>query len=800
MYDAGLDRITELANNEQSYDWNEAKTRMEIIDTILFECLDWSKSDCDPEKHSDSGYIDYALQLDSKPVFVLEAKRPDVSFTLPIESKPAPLLRSIKAIQSLSPQVKDAIQQVARYSQDWNSSVAVVSNGHQFIIFTTRAPIGTSWREGKALVFDSLKSIENNFKEFWNTLSRSGVGAQYAYTRLSNTNQHQTHLTPAQSIQNYGRSRNRNTIQADLQILGDLVFGGRIFEDRMVFHENCYSKAGAISQTSKASRRYLEDRYPSIFSKTAGAMTPEPATNVKGTAQALMNLTNIYKPILFLGDVGVGKSTFIERLFLIDYREQVDSMIIVRVDLADKPSRSSDLAETVFSEIDATLNDHYDIDIRSNEFLNAIYHGELKRFERSPQGQAYAHDKLELNKLKANHIEELKSNFDDHIAAIFHHLIEGQKRPVILVLDNVDQRDEDLQNAAFLQSQVASSKWKAFVILALRPETFTLAKAARSIAGYHPRAFTISPPRFDDLIDRRISTAIGIAEGKIPIPSISPGISVTLRTTGQMLKILQQSFRRRGDLVTFCEDLSSGNMRQALDYIIRFMSSPHVDATKIIRENNYVVPLHEFARGVMFFDKDHFVEEDSPIINIFNYDSNDTRDAFLTLFILHFLTEQMAAGQKSLGFISIGPLKDKSIGAGYSTITVEKTLSKLLNHKLIETELKSRTIEGAEQVRLTPCGSYYLTTLCSKFFYIDAVCLVTPIRSAETRSRLTDVRPLSDRLERAKVFVSYLNNEYCENFSNYSPNFWERIYADMLHEIERVAERQTPQQRRDNGR
>jgi hypothetical protein len=53
--------------------------------------------------------------------------------------------------------------------------------------------------------------------------------------------------------------------------------------------------------------------------------------------------------------------------------------------------------------------------------------------------------------------------------------------------------------------------------VALRPETFYRSLKIGALSGYHPKAFTISPPRIDRVIEKRLRFALRLTSGEIPI-------------------------------------------------------------------------------------------------------------------------------------------------------------------------------------------------------------------------------------------------------------------------------------------
>jgi len=122
--------IKELAS--KNTDWNEATTRLHVIDRLLVECLGWPKT---PERfkvevHQDGEFQDY--MLGEPDLVVWEAKRTGAYFDFPASSD-RKLVQSISEIFSVSKTAERAMRQAQGYCNDSGIEFAVVCNGHQLI-------------------------------------------------------------------------------------------------------------------------------------------------------------------------------------------------------------------------------------------------------------------------------------------------------------------------------------------------------------------------------------------------------------------------------------------------------------------------------------------------------------------------------------------------------------------------------------------------------------------------------------------------------------------------------------------
>jgi predicted type IV restriction endonuclease len=168
-------------------DWNEANTRLHIIDRILIECLGWPKAPNKfvVEKHTDGEFQDYVLG--SPPSAVWEAKRSGTYFDFPadVERK---AVQSIQEIFAASKAAEIAMRQAQAYCNNSGVEIGVVCNGHQFIAFVA-VRVGHPWLKGRALVIRSLAQLDEEFALVWQCLSPDGVSEKRLVSLLTRDQQ-----------------------------------------------------------------------------------------------------------------------------------------------------------------------------------------------------------------------------------------------------------------------------------------------------------------------------------------------------------------------------------------------------------------------------------------------------------------------------------------------------------------------------------------------------------------------------------------------------------------------------------
>jgi chromosomal replication initiation ATPase DnaA len=162
-------------------------------------------------------------------------------------------------------------------------------------------------------------------------------------------------VTPklSSSISNYPGAKARNRFQTDLKIVSELVFEdvAHARELEPEFLQECYCESGALSEFSLISRDILQARYSALFDTSVSGPSTEPAVTRKGITPELLAKSLGRPPILILGDVGVGKTTFLCHLMNVEAAEQFANAVALHLDLGHQASLATDLRVFVVEEI-----------------------------------------------------------------------------------------------------------------------------------------------------------------------------------------------------------------------------------------------------------------------------------------------------------------------------------------------------------------------------------------------------------------------------------------------------------------
>ncbi|CAG73747.1 conserved hypothetical protein [Pectobacterium atrosepticum SCRI1043] len=749
---------------------NEAQTRHHIINKIVTEVFAWPEEDIEVEEFEQRTFTDYELGTPRQ--VIIEAKREGRTFEIPAGLS----IKNIIDLPSLlksNTDLSDAIRQVQGYCSSRGTAIAIATNGHQYVSFIASNQNGYSPLEGRALVFDSLKNMLENFTLAWNMLSYYGVKEQRLVKYLTSDmsgipNKLSSHLTL------YPRVRYPSELQTSLRQISELIIQDALESNDIeeLFFQRCYCESGALSKYALLSKEMLKARYAALFSESE---TSPKTTSVKPDKGEQSLDPSIFaealskRPIVLIGDVGVGKTSFVKNLIYSSAFKEFQEAIYLYIDLGSKATLADNLQKFIINEMEDQLLNKYKTDISEMKFVKGVYSKDIQRFSSGIWGgiRDSNRDKYEEKQLEmlSNKIE----NKDEHLKNSIEHLSKQRKKQVIICIDNADQRDFETQQRAFVISQELAKNWSSVVFISVRPQTFFKSKSSGALTAYPHKVFTISPPRIDQVLEKRLQFALEMSEGKIPLEN-AEFVRIHIDNLSLFIKVLLESLRRNKSLGEFIENITGGNVRQALSFITGFIGSPNVEAEKIIetyeREGRYAIPVHEFSKQALLGEFSHFDPMTSLAMNIFDVSIADESEHFLIPIILALLSEKNDVQDRD-GFCNTKKIISEMQALGFIPSQTENALRRSTNKKLIETSQRFTFDEDEtgligdipEKFRATSIGQYHLKRWISDFAYLDAMLFDTPIFDSFTINSMRsscESFNIEERFKRTTLFKEYL--------------------------------------------
>lgn len=789
----GQKRLAEIINAfpSDSPHWNEAQNRFQFVDRLITECLGWEKPDINVEKHDElGGRSDYLFG--NPPKAILEAKREAVRFDLPPTGGRI-ILRKMQPLLAVSSSFKDAVLQVIRYCAMHGAQIAIICNGPQLAVFQAFIP-GQSPLDGECYFFNGFQEYLDNFPLLWKLLSPEGVTENCAYRDLGLHRNPRIPPKASNSIPEPDKYRYRNNFQENLRSLSSLLL--EEIEDnpkiKSSFYKECYVPIEANNRHFLLSKRIIAARYKRAGDDGVAPSALEEITAMDGENGLKFSDPTLAgsagsRPIVVLGDVGVGKTSFFENLFESLESSEKNNTYFIHINLGIKANLATDIKSYILSEIPLVLKTKYGVDIATAEFANAIYHKDLKEFDQSVKGSL---KDLDENLYKRERIEFISKKIemqDRHLQASLGHLARGRGKQIILVLDNADQRTFAVQQETFLIAQELAASRNLLVFVALRPSTFYLSKTTGALSAYQNKILTIAPPPADEVVQRRLIFAARVAEGKVE-PAALSGIRLNLGSVVSFLNATLRSIRTSEQIRQFLSNITGGNTRAVIELITGFFGSPNVDSRKIVRieeaSHSYKIPLHEFTKHALLGEYAYFNSQSSLVAcNIFDVSTADPREHFLASLIVAFLSSNLSILDND-GFVSGQEIVSEMLRHGFLEDQTRNALRRLATKRLIETphahyrELPVEDHELPEQFhfRATSVGIYHIRFWTGSFAFLDATSTDTPIFDEEARdeiSKLASSFEIDFRFRKADTFRKYLESQW--HYANFVVNYYDFI-------------------------
>jgi GTPase SAR1 family protein len=632
--------------------------------------------------------------------------------------------------------------------------------------------------KGRALSIRSLQHFDAEFPVIWQCLSPDGLAAKRLTLLLTTGSTRSIPRKLSTQLGQFPSFRYKTDLQVNLRAIAELLLEDVISAEalRPQFYRECYCETGALSRDALVSQRILETRYAALFAADEDAPRLEPAAQV-GTEPSLSNqiLTEALarRPIVLLGDVGVGKTSFLQDLIYVRAEKEFARAVHIYIDLGAKAALEMDIRQFVIDEIERQLFSNYDVDIYEHNFVRGVYDLEVKRFRSSFRAIVYKSNKAKFDDQMAARIDELTGNKSEHLRRSLQHVALGRKRQIIIILDNADQRAIDVQQAAFIISQEFAQNWNALVFITARPQTFFQSKRAGTLAAYPHNVFTILPPRPELVIEKRLVFALKVAEGRIS-PDALQAVRFSLGNMAVFLRALLYSLERNREITEILANITAGNIRAVVEFVRRFIGSPNVEAEKIVgiheKTGKYIIPLHEFSKAAILGDYSHFFPESSLAMNLFDVESLDRREHFLSLMIVAFILSNDTPKDRD-EFVRTAQIVEEMQSWRFLPDQTEKALRKLTNKRLIETteritfeeDLAGLIGSMPEGFRATSIGAYHLRRWAGDFAYLDGMVFDTPIFDTDVRERMGENLGSFDikhRYARTLMFRSYLSSTW----------------------------------------
>lgn len=739
---------------------NEAETRLKIIDTVLFEVLDWSKDDVEVEKFCrEVGFADYVFTPHGTITLVLEAKRAEVLFTIPnAKFKSDPVCFAL--LDAECKEAGQALRQALGYAASLGSRYIAISNGHQWLFALTYVQ-AQSIAERQVIIFDSLNSIRENFRSFWACFSRAAVSTNDIYPLLLESRKKPAPPKISTAIPGYPVSSSRNKFVNELSYILNIVWDvlSRT-ENTQIFLDSCYVAPIANKHLIAFAKDVLNRRLAAdkILLQTD-------VTNARGNElqAAILGYEN-EKPFVILGEVGHGKTTFLNYLRLVEAKQLFTDYIQLEANFLDRPDNALEVNDFIYHELEQQLLDRHGIDVFEDSIVRGALHSQLQRFTTSTRYKLSEDTNSRAKEEKAFIQEQIKDHHA-YFKSVIRHLKRGRKKSIALFFDNLDRRDASIQEAAFLKASAIARDWECVVFMCLRPSTFYASLKKGLLDSLAPKTFTVGSPDLALILKRRFKFAEELAKGDIDTPILQDAIknravAIKLPSVAELFACCEFSTRKGASAIAMLSALSNGNIRVLLELTKRAITSGHLDTGKILNKirtsGNYLVPDFEAVKTLLYGDYDQYDPKFSIFVNLFDIYHADPKEHFIRVLILDYLNRfnDQEGGRSSIPYVDLVNYLESFY---FDVATIQRHLKVLIESECVDASIAiNNDAAHSQTMRIKTRGAYHITNLVAEFQYMDALTIDTPITSNIARSKIIETTNIEERIVRTRTFLEYL--------------------------------------------
>ncbi|MEL6846316.1 MAG: hypothetical protein AAFP02_24170, partial [Bacteroidota bacterium] len=335
---------------------------------------------------------------------------------------------------------------------------------------------------------------------------------------------------------------------------------------------------------------------------------------------------------LVTGGVGAGKSLFARR-----YKEYLQPPALAErnhwsfLDFNNAPNGFEGIENWICqSFVESLLEEGAPIDISNADDQERVFSSMIAARQSYYDRMEAVQERRGLLE-KARDIEEWRQNWEVLAEGVARYLQGDRGENIVVVFDNVDRRDVETQLSAFQAALWFMARTRALIILQMRDETFEAYKDQPPLDTYKTgQIFHISPPRFVDVVKRRLELSLEALSELAPETihySTPSGVKISYpqsRAGDFLTTIYRDVFERRSNVSKIMEALAGRNVRRALDMFMAVLTSGHMPEdliTSVARgDSKRSFPEHRVLKILMRQDYKYFNDNAGFISNIFYCD------------------------------------------------------------------------------------------------------------------------------------------------------------------------------------
>ncbi|MEN6307091.1 MAG: type I restriction endonuclease [Anaerohalosphaeraceae bacterium] len=511
--------------------------------------------------------------------------------------------------------------------------------------------------------------------------------------------------------------------------------------------------------------------------------------------------------LLLIGGVGSGKSSFIDRFYYFLLDEEIKrNTLWIFLDFNNAPNDIKAIEKWVVPEALRELIDRNNLsDFYNYKNLTRYFAPDIDNRNKGAYHKLRELDPVEYERRLSSDITSWTDDTEKLFVSAMRYFAGDKRLKVITVFDNVDRRDSEQQLGIFQLVHHYRNKYKSFSILSMRDETYDRYKSEPPLdAFYKPFAFRIRPPRFIDVVKRRLSLIIDELTANAPEKlsyTLENGIVVEYPATDlgrYLMGVYKALFNTRKRVRLILEALADRDVRYALQMFSDLLISGHMKdgyifQTRYKSDSEEVFMPEWLVVRILMRTKHLFYSSDrSYIFNILGVsEKSDTATNFMNADILCLLSSRRKTrGELGIeGYVLIKELIEEIKIHGYIAEDVLSAIKHLVKKGLLISETLNDKIDKDNYVKISASGHYHINVLLQREEYLANIAIDTFIRNdniaKEIASTINDDQ--EHRINRIRLLNQALKEEKdIHDKQSFAENVQKHGAIKVLSSIEEV--------------
>ena len=383
----------------------------------------------------------------------------------------------------------------------------------------------------------------------------------------------------------------------------------------------------------------------------------------------------------------------------------------------------------------------------------------------------------------------------------------AERSPVFVTIDNIDQVETDLDQAAVISDAMAFAQTtKVNLICAMREATFVANRNNPIFDAFDFDPVSIDPPQVQAVLSKRFFVARQLLEGRPATFRAENGAEVQVSSLSTVIDLVQTSVLGT-ELGNLIEVLATSDIRLALRMTREFLQSGWTASGKALRvyqsTGRYLMPQHEALRAIMLGNQQVYSEEFSVIGNPFDSRLAKTEAQLVRLYVLNAIV--LLSGSRSFRYLEGTEILRCLREVGFGDRITARVVADLCRMRFMHTIAHTPPSLEASFV-VSRLGGYVVRHFIGDMMFLENVMVDTFIADREVwediRTRTTAIYAERDTLKRmthrkARVvaFFNYMKTMYAplkeESLRRGLPREWcvnpiEAIESEFLSRLNRA--------------